>query len=213
MPRIEFRSVQCHGLGCSVPRSPLRIHCMIQHPLFEIEVRPSAKVFGDLYRFGWVGLRYNAGADRLLNDLEHRLSIRSRVGKIETLIDDGEVCNDVSLDCFDQGRPVIERRILNLAALQMIVSARANPMDDFAAPSLDGAQRAAVRGNGRDFRTEVSVETLIRSAPDDAQRFIHLVDPHLQPMAYVANVINGYPEGVATIRRIRVIAPSVQIHP
>src|SRR5258708_16472788 len=146
-------------------------------------------------------------------DLEHGISIRSGVGKVETLIDNGEVWNDISLNGLDQCWPVVERWVLNLAALQMIVRPGTNPMNDFAAPSLDGAQRVAVRGNGRDFRTEISVETLIRSAPDDAQRFVYLVDPHLHPVAHVANVINGYAEGVATIRRIRVTAPSVKIHP
>src|SRR5260370_25324983 len=101
-------------------------------------MRPAAKMFGDLCQFGWVGLRYNASADRLLNDLEHRLSIRSRIGKIETLIDDREIRNDISLNRLDQGWPVIERRVLNLAPLKMIVRTSANPMDDFTAPSLNG---------------------------------------------------------------------------
>src|SRR5258708_8039198 len=129
-------------------------------------MRPAAKMFGDLCQFGWVGLRYNAGADRLLDDLEHRLSIRSRVGKIETLVDDREVRNDISLNRLDQGWPVVEGRVIDLATFEMIVGAGTNPMDDFAAPSLDGAQRAAVRGDGRDFRTELSVQPLLGSAPD-----------------------------------------------
>ena len=94
----------------------------------------------------------------------------------------------------------------------MIVGSGANPMDDLAAPSLDGAHRATVRGNGRDLRTELSVLAVLRSVPEDPQGFVHLVDTDLHPMIHVANLINGYAEGVAAIGRIRVIAPNVQVY-
>src|SRR5713101_1548672 len=117
------------------------------------------------------------------------------------------------LNRLDLDWPVVEGRVIDIATFEMIVGAGTNPMDDFATPSLDGAQRAAVRGDGRDLRTELSVQALFGSAPEDAQRFVHLVDPDLHSVAHVANLINGYAEGIAAVGRIRVIAANVQIHP
>src|SRR5258708_25262266 len=80
-------------------------------PFVEVEARWSAKAFGDLSGLDRIVYGYYSRADRLLENLEHRLSIRPRVGKIEALVDDWETRNDVSLNRLHQRRPVVERRV------------------------------------------------------------------------------------------------------
>jgi len=58
---------------------------------------------------------------------------------LKLLFDHREVGNDVPLNGFDQRGPVVERRIFDLAAFQMIVCAGANPVDDLIRAILDGA--------------------------------------------------------------------------
>ena len=70
-------------------------------------------------------------------------AVRPRVRKVETLVDHREIRDDVPLDGFDQGWPVVERRVFDLAAFEMIFRPGANPMDDFPSPSFNGAQGAA----------------------------------------------------------------------
>src|ERR1035438_1855078 len=71
-------------------------------PFVEVEARSSAKAFGDLSGLGRIVYGYYSRAGRLLKNLEHRLPVRPRVGKIETLVDHRKIRNDVSLDRFHQ---------------------------------------------------------------------------------------------------------------
>src|SRR5260370_6861882 len=98
--------------------------------------------------------------------------------------------------CLNHGRPVVHGGILDLATFEVIVGTGTNPMNDLATPSFDGAQRAAVRRNGRDFRMELSVQTFLGGASDDAQGFLDLVAPHLHSVTHVPNLQNGHSEQV-----------------
>src|ERR1019366_7759388 len=145
-------------------------------PFVEVEARSSAKAFGDLSGLGRIVYGYYSRAGRLLKNLEHRLPVRPRVGKIEALVDHRKIRNDVPLDRFHQRWPVVERRVFDLAAFEMIVRPGANPMDDFSSPSLNGAQREAVRRDGWHGHTELPLKTIRYSLPDDANGFAHFVD-------------------------------------
>src|ERR1019366_7479499 len=180
-------------------------------PFVEVEARSSAKAFGDLSGLGRIVYGYYSRAGRLLKNLEHRLPVRPRVGKIETLVDHRKIRNDVSLDRFHQRWPVVERGVLDLAAFEMIVRPGANPMDDFPAPSFNGAQCTAVWRDRRHGHTELPLQSIRHSVPNDANGFVYLIDANLHPVPNISGLVNRDTERVARIRGVRVIAPHVEI--
>src|SRR5262249_19988072 len=132
----------------------------------------------------------HTGPDRLLKDLKHDSAVRSRVGKVEALIDHRKIRNDIRLNSLHQGRPVIHGWILDFAALQAIVSPRPQPMNYFAAPALHRANGATARPYRLARRAVFALQVLFQGAPDNAYRHSYFVDPDLHAMPHVAGLIN-----------------------
>src|ERR1035438_2359135 len=139
-------------------------------------------------------------------------AVRSRIGEIKALVDDRKVGDDVALNRLDERRPVVERRVFDLAPFQTPVLADANPMQNLAAPTLHRAERATPRRNLPDRDKWHSVELFTGSVTKHFQRSLDLIDPDLNPVANIAILVDGGLHVVLCIIGIGVIAADIQVN-
>src|SRR5262245_54221268 len=104
------------------------------------------------------------------------LEIVPAVRKIERLVDQRKVRNDVADDCVLERRPVLPRRIVRMAAADAAVLSGRERYEHGAAPAFDRADGRRPRGGYRSAGPQIAGRKLRRDRRYEANRFEKLVE-------------------------------------
>src|ERR1019366_120812 len=105
-------------------------------------------------------------------------AVRSRIGEVEALVNDRKVRDDVALNRLDDGWPVVEGWVFDLAPFQTPVLANTNPMQNLPAPALYRAQCTTSGRNLSDRDKWLSLVFFPGSVKKHFQRSAYLIDPY-----------------------------------
>src|SRR2546428_4661004 len=139
--------------------------------------------------------------------------IVTAVRKVDRLVDEREVWIDVTHPRSLEGQPVLPRRIVRVQAVDAVCLRGLEHDEDFPAPAFDPAHGARTGLGRRERSADLPWRKLLYERPYEAHRFEQLVETHRDPRRHVAARVRGHARIELLVRRNRVIAAQVVLHP